>query len=142
MKSRLPIAACLGILLLGGGLTSSSAYEITAPELASFLGISAWATKVDLPPSSYTLDICPIENGKIMPSLIQGQIDWSQDPEGFFKLIAGPEAGNYRISISSKTGGTLGVNTLVPTFKLLYSPPPAGDSHRWHLSPHGRPSGS
>lgn len=122
MKSRLPIAVCIGCLLVGGGLASSSAYEITAPELASFLGISAWATKVDLPPGTYTLDISPIENGRIQPSLIQGQIDWSQDPDGLFKFIAGPENGNYRISISSKTGGTLGVTTQVPTIKLLYSP--------------------
>ena len=123
MKTRFPIAACIGLCLLGGGMASSSAYEITAPELASFLGISAWATKVDMLPTTYTLDICPIDNGKVMPSLIQGgQIDWSKDPDGYFKFIAGPEAGNFRISISSKTGGTLGVNTQVPVFKAVYSP--------------------
>jgi hypothetical protein len=121
MKSCLVIGIAIASLV-GGTLATLNAREVTASELASFLGISSWDTTVTLPPNTYTIDICPIQDGKIGDGLFQGQRDWSKDPDGKFAIMAGPNDNNYRFTMSSKTGGTFGVTPQIPRFDATYSP--------------------
>lgn len=121
MKTRLVSGLGMAIFLLAG-VADLPARDITAPELASFLGVSSWETRVMLPQKSYVVDICPIEDGKVGKSLIEGQIDWSKDPEGRFVILAGPAGDNYRFTLTSRTGGSLGVSPEIPRFANTYSP--------------------
>jgi hypothetical protein len=121
MKTHLVISITIAVFL-SETLSTSKARDVTAPELASFLGISSWDTKVTLPPNTYSIDICPIQDGKIGDGLFQGQRDWSKDPDGKFSFMAGPNGNNYRFNMSSKTGGTFGVTTKIPRFDQTYSP--------------------
>lgn len=98
------------------------ARDITAPELASFLGISSWNTKVTLPPNTYSIDICPIQDGEIGDGLFQRQCDWSKDPDGRFSIMAGPKGDDYRFTMSSKTAGTYGVTPQIHRFGYSSSP--------------------
>jgi len=122
MKAHLAIGFITASLLFAGLPSTASARDITAPELASFLGISSWETRVALPPDSYTVDICAIEDGKVGPGLLGDGIDWSKDPDGRLVIMAGPADGNYRLSIANKASGSLGVTTSVPVFEASHSP--------------------
>lgn len=121
MKTRLVITITIAIFLSEIPATLK-ARDVTAAELASFLGISSWDTKVTLPPNTYSIDICPIQDGKIGGGLFHGQCDWSKDPDGKFSFMAGPNGNNYRFTMSSKTGGTFGVTPQIPRFDQTYSP--------------------
>lgn len=121
MKNHLFIV--LAVASFFGGLSPAfPARNITAAELASFLGISSWETKVELPPNSYSIEICPFEDGKIGQGLFRDQVDWSKDPEGKVTIIAGPEGDNYRFTISSKTAGTFGTTPRISRFDMTYTP--------------------
>lgn len=121
MKTRLVIVTAAA-LVLSGYPTILHARDITAPELASFLGISSWDTKVLLPPNTYSMDICPIQDGKIGDGLFQGQLDLSKDPDGKYTIMAGPNDRFYRLTVSSKRGGSFGVTPSIPRFDRTYSP--------------------
>lgn len=116
-----PVCAVLVGLL--GVVSGVNAHEITTAELASFLDVHGWSTRVALPPGTYTLDICPIEDGKVGEGLFANQIDWSKDPTGNFVIMAGPEGENYKISVSSKTGGFMSISTSGRRFKATFNPP-------------------
>ena len=122
MKTHLVIGISIASLFIGSVSTTSYGRDITAAEIASFLGISSWETKVSLAPNSYSIDICPIQDGKIGTGLLQGQIDWSKDPDGRFTILTGQVDGNYKFSIASKAGGSLAVSTQAPLFQSVYSP--------------------
>jgi hypothetical protein len=122
MKTQLAIKLSVAALCLAHVSAVSNAREITAPEIASFLGISSWETRVDLPPDTYSIDICPIEDGIIGSSLIAGQIDWSKNADGRFVFISGTQDGNYKLSVSSPKVGGLTFTTHVPVFKGTYNP--------------------
>ena len=121
MKTHLVITITAALLLSQVPATLT-ARDVTAAELASFLGISSWNTKVSLPPKTYSIDICPIEDGKIKDGLFQGQLDLSKDPDGTFAFMAGPNGDYYRLTISNKQGGTFGVTPKIPRFETSYSP--------------------
>lgn len=121
MKTRFAIAITIALFLIEIPAIVE-ARDVTAAELASFLGISSWDTKVTLPPNTYSIDICPIRDGKIGDGLFLGQCDWSKDPDGRFTLMAGPNGNNYRLTMYSKTGGTFGVTPQMPMFDQTYTP--------------------
>ena len=122
MTHHLVLKISATAILLGSIPAILKAREITAPELASFLGVSSWETRVTLPPNTYSVDICRIEDGKIGRSAIEGQIDWSKDLDGRFVFISGSHDGNYKLSVGSNKGGGLTFTTQVPIFKATYSP--------------------
>lgn len=122
MKPHLTRGICVLALLLPFAPSPVHARDITAPELATFLGVSSWETTVSLPPNSYTINICPIEDGKIGEGIFPNQDEWSKDPDGRFTIIAGPNGGGYRITMSSKTAGTYGVSPGIPTFEATINP--------------------
>ncbi len=122
MKFLTLFKAIAASLLIVGDPVVSNAGEITAPELATFLGITSWHTKVTLPQNTYLIEICAIENGKIGGNLMSNSIDWSKDKEGRFTFIAGPNDGTYRITVASKTGGTLGIPTKISLFQASSIP--------------------
>lgn len=116
-------SVCAALAGLSGVVSGANAHEITTAELASFLDVKGWSTRVTLPPGTYTLDICPIEDGKVGEGLFANQIDWSKDTTGNFVIMAGPEGENYKISVSSQTGGTMTISTSGRRFKATFSPP-------------------
>ncbi len=109
-------------IILGISAQADSPREITAAEVASFLGISLWETRVSLPPNSYSVDVCRLKAGKVGEGLFRDQIDWAKDPTGHLKVMAGPDGTNYKISLSTKTGGTLSVSTSAFELQNTYRP--------------------
>jgi len=102
--------------------TITHSRDITAPEVASFLGISSWNTIADLPEGTYSLDICPIEDGKVGAGLFASQTDWKWIKDGKFIFIVGPENGSYKISATTEGGGGFATTTQIPLFNAVYSP--------------------
>ncbi len=123
MMRSLALAICAGAVGSFGSSTIVKAHEVTTADLASFLDVRGWSTRVTLPPGTYTLDICPIEDGKVGEGLFANQIDWSKDPTGNFIIMAGPEGENYKISVSSQTGGFMSISTSGRRFKATFNPP-------------------
>ncbi len=119
----LALGVCAIVVGSFGVSARVNAHEITTAELASFLDVRGWSTRVTLPPGTYTLDICPIEDGKVGEGLFGNQIDWSKDPTGDFVIMAGPEGENYKISLSSKTAGIMTISTSGRRFKSTFNPP-------------------
>lgn len=118
------VAGIFAIVAVSFGVPAGAgAYEVTTAELASFLDVRGWSTRVTLPPGTYTLDICPIEDGKIGEGIFGNQVDWSKDPPGDFVILSGPDGDGYKISISpKKTGGGLTISLPGPRFKGTFNP--------------------
>lgn len=122
MKLGHSLKTVIATIFITGFSTHLYAAEITAPELASFLGISSWQTKVLLPQDSYKLEVCPILQGTLGSDLFSNSVDWSKDKTGEFILISGPKDDAYRITVTSQTNGTYGTVTKIPLFEATYSP--------------------
>jgi hypothetical protein len=117
----------LHILLLAlsfpGPFLLSSASAITADQLAGFLGVSDWRTVIDLPAEAHTIELWEVRDGEPTERLLVSQPEWTKRPEAGIAVIVGPRDGNYRITISFSSGGTLGVVTKIPLFTQTVSVP-------------------
>ena len=122
MKIQLVFKISIASLFMGSLPTTLYSREITASEIASFLDISSWETKVSLPTTTYSIEICPIENGRIGPSLFGSGTDLAWVKDGHYIIFAGPTDGKYKLSVTSKSGGGYGVSTQIPLFQAVYRP--------------------
>ncbi len=60
-------------LLLFSSLSLGSLRAITADELALFLGICSWETRIAVPPTQVNIEIFEIENGSVGRSILKGK---------------------------------------------------------------------
>jgi ankyrin repeat protein len=124
MKLPRLVFACLSSLAT---LTAGAA-AIEADELAQFLGVYSWSTQVSLPPDSFSAEILQIENGAVADRLLMPTAESSHGESGGLRIILGPVfngpmKGNYRVTISVGSRGTLGMPTKVPLFDSARSNP-------------------
>ena len=108
----------LSILASMAGLKSGQA-EITTTELAAFLGVTSWKTKVDLKPGSYTIQIFTIADGVADKPVMQPNPLRPKDDDTSLAILCGQEDGNYRFTVSYPGGGTFGAT--LPSELFSYS---------------------
>lgn len=118
MKSHHLIPAFVAILLL----SSPWAKAVTADELARYLGVNTWSTKVALPPGSFTAEIYTIKNGAPDKRLLEGMSAWNKKPEKGLTVLLGSVDNKYKAVIAYGGGVTVGVVSDIRTFDSTSGP--------------------
>ncbi len=86
-------------LIFAGNLSA-----ITSDELAAFLGVSSWRTKVDLPSNSYLIQIYEFAEGKISDANLIEVTKLAQFSEIAVTIMAGAQDGKYKFMVTGFNG--------------------------------------
>ena len=108
-------------LLTFAVLSAGAARGVTPDELAAYLGISSWHTTVDLPPGSFSVQICEFADGEVKGAELVSLPDLAKHPENGLTILSGSQEGKYRFELVGWSGSH-GVPTVTPTLARTILP--------------------
>ena len=101
------------------GFSVGKTHGVTADQLANYIGVKTWDSKVSLPGQSFRVGIFEINKGKVGNPISVGNSGDNSKPDEGFIVMVGIENKKYKIVISypSGFGPTVDIHTQIAAFE-------------------------